>query len=415
MKVKKIDKENLKLLINLKSLYVHANNHSDGKTITDRMIAILNFDNCIEWLLKILVSHYEIEEVGKEDSTPMLAGKVEKFLSKNELGNLPFKLQVENLHGMRNMIQHGQVFPPEEIKKLSDITYKFISKVSDKLLLIKFEHVSLAELILNKEVKKIVLGSEKFKNTNKMEYIVRLRDAFDLAVLLEEQKYFRTLSSVVSLKLNRLDKDITYLFDEYEKNFRLLALGINFKEYAQYEEILFFIPQKYKIDWRGNTVLQGDFSNEQIDFFYNFVVNSILNFQNINYLEKPISSNNNNLTDYKYDDLYNGYHLPDDSIKLKLNGMGYIFGSDEGTTYNAEKKYITHDSYLKFKKFTAEQIVIHECKRWKNDILTYHIKRKLKITGIKFRAVRHNPGIWEYFLGYEEIKNSREILLQKTT
>lgn len=407
MKSKKISRDNLKLLINLKSLFHHASMHVRGKTVTDRMIAILNLDNCVEWLLKILVNHFDIDGIGKEDSTLMLMGKIDKYLSEHKIGSLPFRLQIEDLHTMRNMIQHGQVFPPEEVEKRNNLVYKFISKISDKFLLVKFEHVSLAELIENEEIKKIVADAEKYKEKNRMMFVVKLRDAFDLACLFEEQKYYRSLSSVIGMKIDNVDKDFTYLLDEYEKNFRILALGINFKEYTQYENILSYVPHEYQIDWRGNSVLQGDFSDEQINFVYNFVVNSIIDFQSINYLDDR--ANLVKITDtYKYYDSYDGQELPNDSAKLDLTGMAYIFSNQNETSYNAEKQYITHNSYLNFPKFVPGQIVVHECKRWKNGVLTYRAKRKLKIIGLKFRAVRNDPGIWEYIIGYEEVKNSRE-------
>ena len=52
----------MELLIKAKHFYEHATTHARTGTSFDAMIAIHSLDNSIEYLLRILIKHLEIEE-----------------------------------------------------------------------------------------------------------------------------------------------------------------------------------------------------------------------------------------------------------------------------------------------------------------------------------------------------------------
>ena len=50
------------LLIKAKHFFVHASQHAQSENSFDTMIAIHSLDNSIEYLLRIIIKHLEIEE-----------------------------------------------------------------------------------------------------------------------------------------------------------------------------------------------------------------------------------------------------------------------------------------------------------------------------------------------------------------
>jgi hypothetical protein len=83
----------LELLIRARQLLEHALGHSHGSSSLDRMISIHGLDNSIEYLLRIVSSHLDIEsKMGKNlDSAAQseLAGEVGKFLQSHYGVRLP--------------------------------------------------------------------------------------------------------------------------------------------------------------------------------------------------------------------------------------------------------------------------------------------------------------------------------------
>ena len=89
---KKPEGDIMKMLIRANQFLEHAKTHAQSGSDFDIMIAIHNLDNAIEYMLRILIRHLEIEEAtGKTIVTCELAqliGEVEKFLRDNSAPQL---------------------------------------------------------------------------------------------------------------------------------------------------------------------------------------------------------------------------------------------------------------------------------------------------------------------------------------
>ena len=110
----------MELLIKAKHFLEHATMHAQTGNSFDSMIAIHSLDNSIEYLLRILIKHLEIEEkTGRTINTPELMGlfsEVDKFLKESTQLNgkrvgLPFENEIRQLRVLRNNVQHGLILP----------------------------------------------------------------------------------------------------------------------------------------------------------------------------------------------------------------------------------------------------------------------------------------------------------------
>lgn len=155
-------------LILIKFLFEHGKQHASSNFSMDRMIAIHNFDNAIEWLLKSLALKLEIS---------IFLSKEKRYLSFYELckeiedkidKTLPFKDEILGLHDLRNKIQHYANVPSsEDIKRYNFFTEKFIKNVLEDYFKINYDELSFVSLIDNKQIREGFLKAEELAKRKK--------------------------------------------------------------------------------------------------------------------------------------------------------------------------------------------------------------------------------------------------------
>ncbi len=163
-------KENRLILI--KFLFEHGKQHTLSGFSVDRMIAIHNFDNAIEWLLRSVALQLEIN---------IFLSKEKRYISFYELCTkiegeskkiLPFKDEILGLHDLRNKIQHHANVPSsEDIERYGFFTKGFIEKVLKDYFEINYDELSFVSLIKNRQIHEGFLKAEelvrkkKYKNS----------------------------------------------------------------------------------------------------------------------------------------------------------------------------------------------------------------------------------------------------------
>lgn len=159
-------------LILIKFLFEHGKQHTLSDFSIDRMIAIHNFDNTIEWLLKSMALKLEINIfLSKEKryiSFYELCKEIEEKISKI----LPFKDEILGLHDLRNKIQHHANVPSsEDIERYRFFTKEFIKKVLKDYFEINYDELSFVSLIESRQIREGFLKAEelvkrkKYKNS----------------------------------------------------------------------------------------------------------------------------------------------------------------------------------------------------------------------------------------------------------
>ena len=133
----------MELLIKAKHFLEHAVLHAQTGNAFDSMISIHSLDNSIEYLLRIIIKHLEIEEkTGRTINTAELMGifsEVDKYLKDNtqlsgKQVRLPFEMEIRQLRVLRNNVQHGLVLPISELRTFIDYGERFFKKVLGKVL-----------------------------------------------------------------------------------------------------------------------------------------------------------------------------------------------------------------------------------------------------------------------------------------
>lgn len=157
--------ETMKLLIKAKHFLNHAQQHAYSGNDFDTMISIHSLDNTIEYLLRIIIKHLEIEEkISKTLSTPELMAlfsEVDKFLKERATYQgkgvgLPFEAEIRQLRVLRNNVQHGLILPVSELHDFLKYGERFLVKVLEKIFGLTIQQISYSTLVENEGIKIIL-------------------------------------------------------------------------------------------------------------------------------------------------------------------------------------------------------------------------------------------------------------------
>ena len=114
------NEEIMRMLIRANQFLNHAKEHALSNTEFDVMIAIHNLDNALEYILRILIKHFDIESVEgrnvESSEIDQLIGIISKFFAKNTLPALPYASDIKLIRKQRNLVQHAITNPASEMK-----------------------------------------------------------------------------------------------------------------------------------------------------------------------------------------------------------------------------------------------------------------------------------------------------------
>lgn len=169
----------IRRLILAKSLFMHGCRHANAKDEVSRMIAIHNFDNVVEIVLKCVATKRRLK-LGKKYIY------FEDLL--DEMKDLPLRDQMRGLHRVRNIVQHqGDVPSYDTVIKYKGYVEDFLREVIENEFKVSFDELSLASLIGNLELRELVRKAEKsFENRRYKECVMwcekaLVRATFDVA------------------------------------------------------------------------------------------------------------------------------------------------------------------------------------------------------------------------------------------
>ncbi len=152
-------------LVLAKKLYLHGCSHASNKDEISRMLAIHNFDNAVELVLKCIATNYDIQTKKKSLDFRFKdlwneINQDEDYKKKNEM--LPLMEHMFSLHDLRNGIQHhGNIPSFEDVIKYKGYSEDFFRKVAEDIFHIPYDTLYLSELIENNELREKVFEAEK--------------------------------------------------------------------------------------------------------------------------------------------------------------------------------------------------------------------------------------------------------------
>jgi len=158
-----MDSEKRRLIL-VKGLYEHGRKHADYGTTLDRIIAIHNLDNSIEWLLKSVALKIGIEIYDKKSKQYLSFYRLWKEVNdKIKDKKLPLKDEIFGLHDLRNKAQHHANIPSQEdTQRYLICTKEFINQLlKDIFDGIEYDELYLSLLIENEDLKAKIMDAEK--------------------------------------------------------------------------------------------------------------------------------------------------------------------------------------------------------------------------------------------------------------
>jgi len=281
----KPDSDVLDLLIKAKLWLAHGLSHSGELSVIDRMIAIHNYDCCIEYLLRIIIRHLEIEQLtGSNFDNPdlaWLAGEVDSFLFKEFSIRLPYFSDIKNIRRLRNNVQHGMIAPPDEINKYSTISERIFDKILFDIFGVSRDELRISSLIENSILKEHLKRAEEYLDQGKyLESIVASRDVFENILFFQIQNSSIKFDSVPAIvESASITKYGFWFFSTIASEIELLRLGIQTYKYQRFSKYIDHVPGEYWVEKSGWSYMPRPWDKRDALFCYGFVSDVAIKWQ----------------------------------------------------------------------------------------------------------------------------------------
>jgi len=391
----------MRTLIKAKGFLEHSKHHSLLGGEFDVMISIHNLDNSIEYMLRIIIRHLDIENLtGRTISTAELSGligEIQKFLTSNSSESLSYVQEIKKIRELRNMVQHAMILPVTELRTYLNFGQRFFENCLTKFFGITVDEIQFSTLVLDVDLKQMLVDIEKqIIGSYYLDAVANCRNAFEYAYFLFSMKSDQRIASApLFAKLKNNDTDLYYYLNEVDTNLSISASGIDLTHYNRYKRYVRHLPIEYCTDWNGNSVLQRAWNKEDADFCYSFVSNAILSWEKLKI--KPIH-------DFAPEEMYTSETLFNDIIiPDKYEGYSCVYFNRDYTTLD---ELLTVDgeiaSLLKEKLQNGNTYLLGH-KSYKNGKLESVFKKYALLNHHYIKLVVNFPAIWQVTINYTVI------------
>jgi len=205
----------IKELVVAKSVLLHGISHSMSKDPLSRIIAILHFDYFVEAVLKAFLRAENIStsKLSKMNLFELLkeADKLWKIKFKE---SLPFRYEIGGLRKLRDQVQHEAHIPSiEDVERYRVIIKDFAYKIFEKEFNLKFDEVSLSDLIEDSELRQDIKVVEKIINEGEYkEALERLNRVLE-KIIFSKSRVFEQAGALAG---HLLGESFIKLINEYE-------------------------------------------------------------------------------------------------------------------------------------------------------------------------------------------------------
>lgn len=372
--------------------FEHAMSHVSGVTAIERMVAVHSLDNSVEYLLRIVLDAFDIEaKTGKNLDTVELASLASEvnayFQAEYEL-RVPYRTEIKKLRKIRNLVQHGMLDPVGDLNHLATIVDRFYKFVFDSLFGTDPKDLRISQLIRDVGVRELLAKAEDaIDQGDYLKAIVAARDAFDNAFYNRRRSSNLRLNSIPVL----LDEGGTFknhffagLVDEVEQ----LRFGVDARDFRRFEEYVRHIPAEDRAEWQGNLVMQRPWKQEDAEFCYRFVAQTVIQWQNAE-LAPLYEKNLSELPDWI--EHFAGVSIPQDS-----HSMSYDLGDDKDGQIEV---FVVGEAL----KEALEDLPLgreydHVSERLQDGEFEWRSFNRVELKNRLVRLLTHNPSRWEVIL-----------------
>jgi len=387
----------LSLLNRAKLMLAHALTHAQGTSSLDHMIAIHGLDNSVEFLLRLVSQHLDIEaKTGKAvDQAQLsgLAGEINGFLKHQYQSTLPYLTDIKRLRQVRNLVQHGSVDPGADLSRWCRIVERFF----DKVLLLVFgltrDALRISSLIQHEDVRESLSQAEE--QLDKEEYllsIVASRNAFENAMF-HRRRHSHLLSSAspALLTTHQDDQPAHWLYRTVVHELELVKAGVDMSTHARFSEYLQHIPREHWVDpGRMYAVMQRPWNREDALFCYNFASDVALRWQ---YAEVS--------------PLYQLIAMPDCQFEMTIAGITIDGSVEHGVIYRfagedqMEILIISGSPDPRLRELERDNEYRYVLRRYEHGVQEFEAKYTIYLKGIRLRLATNDPERWELMLWYK--------------
>jgi len=279
-----------------KQLYEHALDHSRTGAAVDKMIAVHNFHNAIEIVLRAILLEHEIR-VERElniDFEQMLNNihQFPKFIEKGR--RLPYRQELRKLNSVRNLVQHHAHEPENStMEEWRVFTGRFLTQAVADYFGEDFDALTPLTFIADIRLQRLLLRSAsdqdkrdwrgalsasklafEYASFSIEEYLPHGGGIPPFLVASELQTGNREVDRAVS---RTLEKVYTRIADA-ERLAAMLASGINLADLARYQRT----PVSVGLAVNGTPYFglsQGNIVPDEVRWVHNFVVSTIIRWQ----------------------------------------------------------------------------------------------------------------------------------------
>jgi hypothetical protein len=276
-------------LLLAKLLYLHALGHSKASPAVDKMIAVHNFHNAVEVVLRAILLEHEIRvENHLNLDFEALMNNIDQFeLFKAAGQRLPYRTELRKLNSIRNLVQHHAHEPEEStMEEWRVFSHRFLCKAYLEYFGVDFDQMSLRDFIADGRLKQLLVLTDNYLETNRWDDAVcASKLAFHYASSSLEANV-RIQDSSAFFASSRLDRGLREVVENLysrigaaESYAAILASGINAADFARYKRS----PIIVGLIFGGGPYFQnmhGPVQESDALWVRDFVTDSILRWQN---------------------------------------------------------------------------------------------------------------------------------------
>ena len=217
-----------------KEMYILGSSNGKRNTRVDMMLSIQNFDFCVVALI--------VSSVLQNGKNPKKAnGKTKLWhelinILKTFYNNKVMITDLDNLHDLRNSIQHGDTVPSKwDIQRFEKITKDFFDDVCSKIFQnkITFNSISMANILKSSHEKEMLTIAEKYignKNYSRALHLIITTAIYHYMLIISNLKLpfgkmHASESTSITIGKRRLSKDIETLSTRLQLTINRLAMG----------------------------------------------------------------------------------------------------------------------------------------------------------------------------------------------
>ncbi|MDD1778983.1 MAG: hypothetical protein LUQ65_12530 [Candidatus Helarchaeota archaeon] len=280
-----IDDSVVRRLLLAKQLYLHGLDHSRKLGALNAMIAVHNFHNAIEIVLRAIMLKYDIRPEKKMNiEFEVMLNEIDKNKTLVAMGKqIAYRQELRNLNQLRNLVQHHAIEPPpSQMEDWRVFTHRFMERAYSEYFSQDFEAITVTSLIDDTQLRALLeLAQSKLQEGKMQLSVILAKLVFEWAQLavfghLPRSRYWSPFDTPREIQ------DLAGQIQDLARYMGLLAVGVNLLDYQKFKNVrgTIFLT----IDGGASSQVMGEPpSSEDAEWVIHFVTDTVLHWQTLGF------------------------------------------------------------------------------------------------------------------------------------